>query len=270
MRGGPEVLSWPGGDAAAGRVEDDGPVSTWVDLGDLRESGGGTGGADGTEPPHRPGPFQRVPKLTGWLVVLAAIAALVVPALRSPATPAPDTVTRTDASDVEQYPPWMPPPPTALPLPDRMALAARNSQPLRDAVRPGATRGDCPKPPGNAQAPVKTAMKAIDATLPGFHLVDSSRLRDTFGELCLLQLRARDAHGNVLVLNVVPPERWPGIHTQELQSLQSRHEGSSYTRTVSELTVTGWRVDLGAVGAQARLPDLGELGDIADDPTLTW
>jgi hypothetical protein len=268
MRGGPEVLSWPAGDAAASPVEDDGPVSTWVDLGDLRELSGGDVGASG--PARHLGVFQRVPKVTGWVVVLAAIAALVVPALRSPATPAPDTVTRTDASDVEHYPPWMPPPLSALPLPDRMALAARSTQPLRDAVRPGGSRGDCPKQQGKGQAPVKSALKVIDATLPSFHLVDSSRLRDTFGELCLLQLRARDAHGSVLVLTVVPPERWPGIHTQELQSLQSRHEGSSYTRTVSELTVTGWRVDLGAVGAQPRLPDLGELGDIADDPALSW
>lgn len=268
MRGGSEVLSWPGGDAPTGRVEDDGPVSTWVDLGDLREPSGGNVDAGG--PARRLGAFQRVPKVTGWVVVLAAIAALVVPALRSPAAPASDTVTRTDAGDVEQYPPWMPPPPTALPLPDRMALAARSTQPLRDSVRPGGTRGDCPKQQGKGQAPVKSALKVIDTTLPGFHLVDSSRLRDTFGELCLLQLRARDAHGTVLVLTVVPPERWPGINTQELQSLQSRHEGSSYTRTVSELTVTGWRVDLGAVGQQARLPNLGELGDIAADPALTW
>jgi hypothetical protein len=268
MRGGPEVLSWPGDDDAASRVEDDGPVSTWVDLGDLHEPSNGA--IDGSPPPERLGPRQRGPRVLSWVVVVGALAALVVPALRSPATPAQDTVTRTDANEVEQYPPWMPPPPTALPLPDRMALAARSTQPLRDAIRPGGTRGDCPKQQGKGQAPVKSAMKAIDAALPGFHLVDSSRLRNSFGELCLLQLRARDAHGTVLVLNVVPPERWPGIHTQELQSLQSRHEGGSYTRTVSELTATGWRVDLGAVGVQARLPDLGELGTVAAAPALIW
>jgi hypothetical protein len=268
MRGGPEVLSWPGGQDAGSRFEDDGPVSSWVDLGDLH--GPSSPDLDLLDGPRRAGPVPRGPRVVSWLVVVAALAALVVPALRSPATQPQDTVTRSDANEVAQYPPWMPPPPTALPLPDRMALAAHNKQPLRDAMRPGGARGDCPQQKGKGQAPVKSAMKVIDRTLPGFHLVDSSRLRDTFGELCLLQLRARDAHGSVLVLNVVPPERWPGIHTQELQSLQSRHEGSSYTRTVSELTVTGWRVDLGAVGAEPRLPDLGQLGDIADDPALIW
>ena len=117
---------------------------------------------------------------------------------------------------------------------------------------------------------VTRAMKAIDATRPGVRLKDSSQLSDSFGELCLLQLRARDAHGTVYVLTVVPPERWPGVHTQELQSLQSQRAGSSYVRTVSELTPTGWRIDLGVVGAEAALPTLGALGDIAVSPLMTW
>jgi hypothetical protein len=276
MRGDPEVLTWSSRPDARDQVEGEGPIGEWVDFGDLRQATGD--GDDGRGPGQPTGRFPRVPRALSWGVVVAALAALVVPALRSPAASGTsadnpgikDNVTRSDADDVEQYPPWSPPQPTQLPLPERVVTTARDAQPLRDQVRPGGTRGDCPRPPRPQLAMITRAIKAIDETVKGVRLKDSSQLRDSFGELCLLQVRAHDAHGTQYVLTVVPPERWPGVHTQELQTLQSQRFGTSYVRTVSEMTPTGWRVDLGALGAEAKLPTLGALGDIAVDPLLTW
>jgi hypothetical protein len=71
-------------------------------------------------------------------------------------------------------------------------------------------------------------------------------------------------------MNIVPPQEWPGIHSEPLVTLQSGGGGTAYARTVSETTTTGWRIEIGAVGTSAKLPTLTDLSAVTDDPTLTW
>ena len=88
-----------------------------------------------------------------------------------------------------------------------------------------------------------------------------------------MQLRARNVFGTVIVVNVIPPQQWPGIHTEPLVTQQSAGEAGSFARTVSETTPTGWQIEIGAVAAargHAKLPTLTDLSAVTDDPTLTW
>ena len=161
-------------------------------------------------------------------VVLAALAALVVPALRSPARPVQqaqpvaDVAVRTDTHP-PAYPAWVPPAPQPT-LPQLMVLAAHDPRPLTDVVRRAGPAAAARRRNRTTSSPVRRAMHSVDASMPGFRLVDSSRLTDGFGELCLVQLRARNAFGTVIVVNVVPPQQWPGIHTEPLVTQQSAGE----------------------------------------------
>ena len=266
MPGTPEVLTWsartpgPTGDAEAA-------APAWVDLGELGAPDGSDAGA--LEPPGR-----RLPRALLWTAGLLAVGGLAFAAVRSPggSDGGPATTNGTSTSDLGGVDPQftVPPLPGRLDLPAQIALQATSTAALEDTVQPGGRRGDCPSVRTGRADPVHAAARAIHAVLPGFRLLDSARTSDGFGGVCLVQLRARDSHGAVLVLNVVPPSvaaRWTG---QDVQSLESQAEGGSLVRTVSDSTATGWRVDAGVVGEQLTLPDLGRLGTLAGRRDLEW
>ena len=121
MRGAPEILSWRSTDPVADDQEDDErPIGDWVDLGDLGDSGdlgadplgGSTAGLRGVS--GGGGPTGPATKLVWAGVVIAALVALVVPALRAPAGPVQqaqavgDVAVRTDTHP-PAYPAWVPP-----------------------------------------------------------------------------------------------------------------------------------------------------------------
>jgi hypothetical protein len=279
MTGVPEVLTWPSGDRGDDPVEDgssvdrsvdrsaDGWGGSWVDLDALTAGGPPTDPTDPNQPSRRR--VGRVPRAVLWVVGAAAVGGLVLAAVHDPGgpvKPAPSAATPDGGAPAFSVPPL----PQPLALPDQVTLAALSSDPLHSSVRAGGAKGECPIPSRHAPDPVRTAAQVVRAALPGFRLLDSGQTRDRFGGVCLVQLRANNSDGAVLVLNVVPPGVWPGGDNQEVVSLQSRQRGSQLTRTVSDLTATGWRVDVGAVGESSVVPDLGRLGSLADNGRLEW
>ncbi len=195
-----------------------------------------------------------------------------MPSARRTRAPQASTGTGTATTPVGGVDPdfTVPPLPHRLDLPAQVALEATSTAVLHDTVRTGARKGECPPVGRGHPDPVRATMRAVRQLLPGFHLLDSARTTDGFGGICLVQLRAQNADGTVLVVNVVPPGIWPGGRDQEVQSLESQTEGSSLVRTVSDRTATGWRVDVGAVGEQLVVPDLGRLGALAAGRGLEW
>jgi hypothetical protein len=265
VSGAPEVLTWASGDPASGRPGEDEQVGTWVDLGEL----------DGTPavPPPPPPEVRRVPRAVLWAAAALAVGALATTAFgdSSGSTRATPSATVPDGGDSTGGPTFtVPPLPHSLTLPDQVALAAHSKAWLHNSVRTGGSKGECPVRQKHAPDPVRAATRVVTTILPGFTLLDSGQTRDRFGGVCLVQLRATNTDGSILVLTVVPPGTWPGVHNQELVSLQSRQQGSSLTRTVSDLTATGWRIDVGAVGEASVVPDLGRLGAVADNNALEW
>ncbi len=266
MPGTPEVLTWsartpdPAGDADAG-------APAWVDLGEL-------GAVDGSDVGALEPPVRRLPRALLWTAGLLAVGGLAFAAVRSPggADGGPATTNGTSTSDLGGVEPdfTVPPLPGRLDLPAQIALQASSTAALEDTVQPGGRRGDCPAVRRGHADPVNAAMRAVHAVLPGFRLLDSARTSDGFGGICLVQLRARDSHGTVLVMNVVPPSVRPDGPAQDVQSLESQRQGGSLVRTVSDSTATGWRVDVGVVGEQPTLPDLGRLGTLAGRRDLEW
>jgi hypothetical protein len=267
MPGTPEVLTWSGHSSGPGSSGRGPGTPAWVDLGEL-------GGADDRAGPPPELPVRRVPRAVLWAAGLLAVGGLVLSAVRSPGDPAAPAAAASTASTASAGgvdPDFtVPPLPHRLDLPAQIALAATSTAVLHDVVRPGARKGECPLVGAGHVDPVRATMRVVHGLLPGYHLLDSARTSDGFGGMCLVQLRAQNADGTVLVVNIVPPGIWPGGRDQEVQSLESQTEGSSLVRTVSDHTATGWRVDVGAVGEQLVVPDLGRLGALAAGRGLEW
>jgi hypothetical protein len=207
-----------------------------------------------------------------WVAGLLAVGGLVLSAVRSPGDPTPAASSARSTASVGGEDPdfTVPPLPHRLDLPAQVALAASSTAILHDVVRPGTRKGECPLVGSGRTDPVHATMRVVHGLLPGYRLLDSARTSDGFGGVCLVQLRAQNADGTVLVVNIVPAGIWPGGRGEEVQSLESQTEGSSLVRTVSDRTATGWRVDVGAVGAQTVVPDLGRLGALAAGRGLEW
>jgi hypothetical protein len=273
MPGTPEVLTWSGPTSQPGPSGARAAESAWVELGEL----GGPDDPAGASPSPTPA-VRRVPRAVVWVAGLLAAGGLVLSAVRSPGDPTPaaastastDSTGSTGSVGGEDPDFTLPPLPRRLDLPAQVALAASSTAVLHDVVRTGASKGECPPVGKGHTDPVRATMRVVHRVLPGYRLLDAARTSDGFGGICLVQLRAEDADSTVLVVNIVPPGVWPGGGDQDVQSLESATEGSSLVRTVSDRTATGWRVDVGAVGAQPVVPDLGRLGELAGGRGLEW
>ena len=278
MRRSPELLDWSRAHAVGSRPGDDDQADrayVWVEFADVDELGelgapddAGDPAANGRDRRGTAHGLGRVPHLLWWAIGAAGVAALVLSAVPNPGPAARPHLPPALGGPATQFAaPALPRPVT---LPDQVALAAKSPKRLHDTVSRRGTRGDCPAGPKGTPGPKTAAAHAVTAVLPGYHLVDSGETRDRLGQLCLVQLRAKNADGTIIVMSVVPPGPWPGQHGQETVSLQSRREGIWLTRTVSDVTATGWRVDVGAVGEPTVLPTLGQLGALADSRGLQW
>lgn len=148
------------------------------------------------------------------------------------------------------------------------ALAGQRGR-LPDYVRQDSPAGACALvPPGRSVKETMTA--AVERAAPGFRVQGFGMVLDEFTELCAVQLRARDAAGDVLVVSAESPgRRHP--HTR-FSRLQSGFEVSphSVTKYATITTPAGFTVLVGATGRMRRLPSDRLLSSLAHDRALTW
>ena len=158
--------------------------------------------------------------------------------------------------------------------PDEAALAmiqalAHQTEPLTDISRPVSTAGACTVvEPGHS--PQRAIITAVRRTLPTFTTRDVARTLDQYTAMCAIEVRARDANGSVLVLDIVAPQsdavRRPTPHL----SVASRLDGTAVATSATVVTRTGWTIVIGSSGPVADQPDSGTLLRLAQDPALLW
>lgn len=151
---------------------------------------------------------------------------------------------------------------------DGIVAHARLTSPLVSYVRPDATKGACRLVPLGSNPERTVAARLLD-TLPGFRLRDSGRTLDQLTELCQLQLRAEDAAGTVLVLQVAAPQgAGPHGYTQVVVTATSF--GNEVVSAATARTPAGWTITVGSVGPVADQPSSALLTRLAQDPQLRW
>jgi hypothetical protein len=151
---------------------------------------------------------------------------------------------------------------------DGIVAHARLGSPLVSYVRPDGTKGACRLVPVGSDPEALLAAR-LQATLPGFRLRDSSRTLDQLTQLCELQLRAQDAAGTVLVLQVAAPHGvGPHGYTQVVVTATSF--GDTVVSAATARTPTGWTITVGSVGPIADQPSSALLTRLAQDPQLRW
>jgi hypothetical protein len=151
---------------------------------------------------------------------------------------------------------------------DGIVAHARLGSPLVSYVRPDATKGSCRLVPIGSD-PERVLTDRLQDTLPGFRLRDSGRTLDQLTQLCELQVRAEDADGTVLVLQVAAPQgAGPHGYTQVVVSATSF--GDTVVSAATARTPAGWTVTVGSVGPVADQPSSALLTRLAQDPQLRW
>lgn len=201
---------------------------------------------------HRPPPRW----LTVGVLVLAAVAAVVA-------------VLTTSRHAMPNRPAAAPSQPSARDqLVDGVRAEARLNNPLVSYVRPNAAKGEC-RLVAMGTDPERTLTTRLEQTLPGFRLLDSGRTLDQLTELCEVQLRAADAAGTVLVLQVAAPQgAGPHGYTQVVVTATSY--GDDVVSAATARTPAGWTITVGSFGPIADQPSSALLTRLAQDPQLRW
>jgi hypothetical protein len=141
---------------------------------------------------------------------------------------------------------------------------ANDPAPLSDYVRPNSPHDGCVLvTPGHS--PERAITAAVRTTLPGYLVRDVGRTLDEFTALCILAMRATDARGSTLVIQVVAPS--PGARYPFTSLTVSTQVGVT---TAGALTRAGWSVIVGATGPEADQPSIAALLSLAQDPALRW
>jgi hypothetical protein len=192
--------------------------------------------------------------VAGGLVAFAAV--------RSPLVdrPRPHQLTRTPTTSVTQSP-------------DVAALAriqalADQAQPLTDIVRPVSTAGACTMVEAG-DSPQRAITAAVRRALLGFTIRDIARTLDQYTGMCAMEVRARDAAGSVLVLDVVAPAT-DAVRRPPPSLRVASVEGAVATTSVTVVTQTGWTVVIGSTGRSADAPDTQLLVRLGQDPGVLW
>ena len=149
-------------------------------------------------------------------------------------------------------------------------LVAKALQPsaLGDVLRPTAQPGRCALvPPGHS--PGAAAATALARILPTYRARDVGRIIDQSTGLCALDIRATDAAGSVVLVEVLPPgttrrRSYPQI------SVSVDSDGSTSSSIASTVSVDGWSITVVAVGQLADQPDVADMLSLTDDTSLRW
>lgn len=150
-----------------------------------------------------------------------------------------------------------------------IALLAQLNHPLNDFVRPASTANACTiVPPGHY--PRGSISAAIHRVLPNFVVRDVGRTLDQYTAMCAIVVRARDAVGSVLVLDVVAPGGVPTYLPQPQLIVESMTERGDTVIGATVITNGGWNVVAGVVGQVDDEPNSNDLLRLAQDPGLLW
>lgn len=119
-------------------------------------------------------------------------------------------------------------------------------------------------------APQRAIISAVRLWLPRFTVRDFGRTLDESTALCILQARAYDTSGTVLVVAIGAPSSRSAKSSHQQLSAAAQVEGARALESVTTQTSTGWTVTVGSVGSLRDEPDSSALTRMAQDPTLLW
>jgi hypothetical protein len=88
--------------------------------------------------------------------------------------------------------------------------------------------------------------------------------------MCILQARARDSAGTVLVVTIVAPGKHPRRVSYEQITLAGRDEGPVGLTSATSVSLDGWSVTVGSSGPIKDEPGSEQLLALARDPRLHW
>lgn len=215
---------------------------------------------------------RRIPRwaVAGTAVLVAIVVALLLargasaPPPRLPAAAAPTTQTATHAPDV--------PFPVGTSMHDQL-LAYIYQRANQSWFEPGYVRTDtsttrCATVP-NGIVPEARLASAVITLLPHMQPLDFARTRDKFDGLCVLDVRAADDTGSVLIVRIVAPLEDAPILEPRVDQGSVLAEGT-YTRYVEVISRNGWIVTAGASGPADAGPSRHALLALAQQQTLHW
>jgi hypothetical protein len=148
-------------------------------------------------------------------------------------------------------------------------LTARSVRPLDDYIRSSSPPGACTLVPIGT-SPQRAVAAALHRALPAYRVRDVGRTLNQDTAMCVLTLRARDASGSVLVLQIVAPPRVPRAATTRVNVGPDAQHTTATVATVRATTAGGWSVVLGTVGPDTARPAAAALLRLALDPALRW
>ncbi len=182
------------------------------------------------------------------------------------APPMPITVP-TPATDVPVTIPPTAPSDSATESLDRLIYLAETAGPLQRIV-PDAGSSACPTVPAGDD-PVRTVTTELARLAPTFTVNGSSQttLNPTAAgraALCGLTVRATDANGSVLLVQILAPPHGSGPQFRSEKS--NDHSTALDVVTVSD----GWRVEVGSAGTTGAQLGYTQLEAVARDVGLRW
>lgn len=111
--------------------------------------------------------------------------------------------------------------------------------------------------------------KAVARDLPTYTVRDTALTIDQFTALCAISVRAVDAQGSVLVVQVTAPQ--VGAAQPFMQLAVGVRNGEHGTVSVATaITQTGWSIVVGVVGPLADEPSSADLQRLSQDGALLW
>lgn len=152
--------------------------------------------------------------------------------------------------------------------PATITALARDTHPLVDYVRSDSAPGSCALVPVGSM-PQSRLGAAVRAALPDYTITDLARTLDQYTALCMMQLRAHDALGTTLVVQVAAAQS--GTHNEFARlTISSQTDGASTVAVATDITDAGWTVTVGSLGPAHDQPESATLMRIAQDPTVLW
>jgi hypothetical protein len=140
--------------------------------------------------------------------------------------------------------------------------------PLVDFVRPTAQPGECALvPPGTS--PTRAVASALRRALPAYRVRDVARTLDQSTGMCSLDLRAADARGSVVIVEVVAPIR-RGSYPFATMNVGFTSDGTTSASVASSRSIEGWSITVAAVGPMADQPSSAAMLELAQDASLVW
>ncbi|MGH8962729.1 MAG: hypothetical protein ACRDWT_16330 [Jatrophihabitantaceae bacterium] len=150
-----------------------------------------------------------------------------------------------------------------------LVAKARQRGPLADYIRSDSSYGACASV-RVGHDPGRAVVATLHRDLPGYAVRDVARTLDQFTALCTIDVRAANAHGSTVVVEVVSPQTG-STHAFTAVSISSIADPSTTAVTsASAITSAGWSVTVGVIGPRSDQPGAATLLSLAQDPTLLW